>query len=278
MKHMLAALSLMIATPAFAQEHHGSHEMALPSTDAGTAAPAPPQDHAADAYYDPAAMARARWEMVRENGGMTFSQLMIDRAEYRMQRGRDMLMWEGEGWIGGDIDRLAFRTKGESEVGGKLDRAEVQALYSHAIDPWFNLEAGVRQDFGVAPDRTYAVLGISGLAPYWFEVEGAAFLSDKGDLHLRLEGNYDQRLTQRLILQPAIEVNVAAQDVPEQRIGSGFSDIELGLRLRYEFAREFAPYVGVNWERKIGDTARFARLSGEDAASTSFVMGIRFWF
>lgn len=278
MKLVLAAFLTMTAPPAFAQEHHGAHGMTPPSTGEGTGAPAPPQDHAADAYYDPAAMAQARAEMVRENGGMTFSQLMIDRAEYRMQRGRDLLMWEGEGWIGGDINRFAFRTKGESEVGGKLDRAEVQALYSRAIDPWFNLEAGVRQDFGVAPDRTYAVLGVSGLAPYWFEVEGVAFLSDRGDLHLRLEGSYDQRITQRLILQPALEVNVAAQAVPEQRIGSGLSDIELGLRLRYEFAREFAPYVGVNWERKLGDTARFTRLSGEDAASTSLVMGIRFWF
>lgn len=104
------------------------------------------------------------------------------------------------------------------------------------------------------------------------------FVSTRGDAHARLEASYDQRITQRLILQPAMEVNVAAQDVPELGIGSGLSDIELGLRLRYEFAREFAPYVGVNWERKLGDTARYAQRVGDDPAATSLVMGLRFWF
>ncbi len=278
MKHALMMLFVLTAGPVFAQDHHAGHHGGTADPPTATAELAPPQDHAADAYYDPAAMADARADMTRENGGMTFSQWMIDRAEYRVQRGRDIFAWEGEGWIGGDINRLAFRTKGEREAGGGLDHAEVQTLYSRAIDPWFNLEAGVRQDFGAGPDRTYAAIGISGLAPYWFEVEGTAFVSNQGDLHLRVEGNYDQRLTQRLILQPALELNFAAQDVPEQRIGSGLSDVELGLRLRYEFAREFAPYVGVNWERKLGDTARYARREGENAASTSLVMGVRFWF
>ena len=136
----------------------------------------------------------------------------------------------------------------------------------------------MRQDFRPRPERTYATIGIEGLAPYWFEVEGQLFVSTRGDAHARLEASYDQRITQRLILQPAMEVNVAAQDVPELGIGSGLSDIELGLRLRYEFAREFAPYVGVNWERKLGDTARYAQRVGDDPAATSLVMGLRFWF
>jgi len=122
------------------------------------------------------------------------------------------------------------------------------------------------------------VVGIEGLAPYWFELDAQAFLSNKGDAHLRIEGSYDQRITQRLILQPAAEVNLAAQDVPELGIGSGVSDIELGLRLRYEIAREFAPYVGVNWERKLGGSADYARAAGDGASATSLVMGIRFWF
>jgi copper resistance protein B len=243
----------------------------------GTAPPVP-ADHAAEAFYSPAEMARARAAMLRESGGMTFSQLMLDRLEYRLGKGADGYHWEGEGWIGGDINRFAFKTEGEGEIGGSLERAEVQALYSRAIDPWFNLEAGVRHDIRPDPQRTYAVIGIEGLAPYWFEISAQAFLSNKGDAHVRLEGSYDQRLTQRLILQPAAEANIAAQDVPELGIGSGISDIELGLRLRYEFAREFAPYVGVNWERKLGDTARFARAEGDRASATSLVMGVRFWF
>lgn len=241
-------------------------------------APQIPADHAADALYDPAVMARARAVMVHENGGMTWSQLMIDRFEYRAGKGADGYHWEGEGWIGGDIHRLAIKSEGEGDFGGRVESAELWALYSRAIDPWFNLQAGVRHDFRPAPDRTYAVIGIEGLAPYWFEVEAHGFLSDKGDAHLRLKGSYDQRITQRLILQPAAELNIAAQKVPELGIGSGFSDIELGLRLRYEFAREFAPYVGINWERRLDGSARYARAAGENLSATSLVMGVRFWF
>lgn len=310
MKPLLAATALLLAAAAFparAQDHdhmdhgqmdhgameqedHSAHQAPAADAHAGHDGPATdgdiptgtvppvPADRAADAFYNSAEMARARAAMLKESGGMAFSQLMLDRLEYRMGKGADGYHWEGEGWIGGDINRFAFKTEGEGAFGGPLERAEVQALYSRAIDPWFNLEAGVRHDIRPDPRRTYAVVGIEGLAPYWFEVSAQAFLSNRGDAHLRLEGSYDQRISQRLILQPAAEINVAAQDVPELGIGSGVSDVELGLRLRYEFAREFAPYVGVNWERKLGDTARFARADGERASATSLVMGVRFWF
>ena len=262
-----------------ANDPHAGHS--IPANDDAIPrgnAPPIPADHAAEAFYSSAEMARARAAMLKESGGMIFSQVMLDRLEYRLGKGADGYHWEGEGWIGGDINRFAFKTEGEGEVDGRLESAEVQALYSRAIDPWFNLEAGVRHDFRPDPDRSYAVVGIEGLAPYWFEVGAQAFLSTKGDAHLRLEASYDQRITQRLILQPAAELNIAAQDVPELGIGSGLSDMELGLRLRYEFAREFAPYLGVNWERKIGDSARFARAEGEGASVASLVMGVRFWF
>ena len=315
MKPLLAATALLLAAAAFparAQDHgqmdhgqmdhgqmdhgameqedHSAHQAPAADAHAGHDGPATdgdiptgtvppvPADHAADAFYNSAEMARARAAMLKESGGMAFSQFMLDRLEYRMGKGADGYHWEGEGWIGGDINRFAFKTEGEGAFGGPLERAEVQALYSRAIDPWFNLEAGVRHDIRPDPRRTYAVVGIEGLAPYWFEVSAQAFLSNRGDAHLRLEGSYDQRISQRLILQPAAEINVAAQDVPELGIGSGVSDVELGLRLRYEFAREFAPYLGVNWERKLGDTARFARADGERASATSLVMGVRFWF
>ena len=306
MKHIVAtAAALLIFTPVMAQEIHNHQTIdnkqeikdatvhmddvpkdphaghAMPAPDDSVAkgiAPPIPTDHASEAFYPAATMARARAAMVQESGGMTFSQLMLDRLEYRAHKGVNGYAWEGEGWIGGDINRLAFKTEGEGEVSGPLESAELQALYSRALNPWFNVEAGVRQDFRPSPQRSYAVVGIEGLAPYWFEVGAQAFLSTKGDAHLRLEGSYDQRITQRLIAQPAAEVNIAAQDVPELGIGSGLSDIELGLRLRYEFAREFAPYVGIHWERKLGDTARYARAAGEGASATSAVVGIRFWF
>lgn len=258
---------------------HGGMEMigtALPAGDAPP--PPPPMDHFADRQFPQDEMARARERMMREQGGQIFYQVMFNLAEYRARQGRDGYHWDGEAFVGGDIDRLWLKSEGEGAFGEPLDNAEVQALYSRAIDPYFNLQAGIRQDLGRGPDRTYATVGFEGLAPYMFEVEGALFLSTKGDLLGRLEGYYDQRITQRLILQPRIELNLAAQDVPENRIGSGLTDAELGLRLRYEITRRFAPYVGVSYEAKTGRTANFERAGGEDPTTTSFVAGVRVWF
>src|SRR5690606_5387904 len=160
-------------------------------------------------------------------------------------------------------DKLWFKSEGEGAFGGHIESAEVQALWSHAIGPFFDVQAGVRYDF--EPDsHAHAVLGVQGLAPYMFEIDAAAFLSDRGDLTASVEAEYDQRITQRLILQPQIEVAVSAQDIPERGIGAGLTSVEAGLRLRYEFAREFAPYVGFGYEAKLGGTADYARLSGED--------------
>jgi copper resistance protein B len=261
------------------QTRHGGMEMtgtALPAGDAP--APPAPMDHFADRQFPQDEMARARARMMREQGGQTFYQVMFNLAEYRARQGRDGYHWDSEAFVGGDIDRLWLKSEGGGAFGEPLENAEVQALYSRAIGPYFNLQAGVRQDFGRGPNRTYATVGFEGLAPYMFEVEGALFLSNKGDLLGRLEGYYDQRITQRLILQPRVELNLAAQDVPDNRIGTGLTDAGLGLRLRYEITRRFAPYVGVSYEAKTGRTADFARVEGEDPTITSFVAGIRIWF
>ena len=248
----------------------------LPPGDA--TAPAPPSDWYADRIYPRAEMEHSRHEMMMENGGQTIAFISFNLAEYQARKGRDGFRWDGEAWYGGDINRLTIKSEGEGVFGEGIEGAEVQALYSRAIGPYFNAQAGIRQDLGPGPDRTYATIGFEGLAPYWFEVEGALFLSNRGDLLGRLEGYYDQRITQKLILQPMAEFNLSAQDVPESGIGSGLSDVELGLRLRYEIVKEFAPYVGVEWARKVGDTARFARAAGEAASSVSFVAGVRVWF
>lgn len=271
---------VMPAAPA--ADPHAGHTMAMPTTGADLPvgdAPAPPAatDHLADTVFDSARMEQARAVLREEHGGMTVSRTMIDRLELRPGDGRSVYAWEGEFRYGGDIDRLVVKTEGEG-VRGDLADAEVQALYSHAIGPYFDLQAGVRQDFQPRPRRTYAVLGVEGLAPYWFDVEGALFLSDKGELSARLEGSYDLRLTQRLILQPRGEFDLAAQSTPSLGIGSGLSKAEVGLRLRYEIQRQFAPYVGVNFERRFGRTADLARAAGEDVSDTRFVVGLRAWF
>lgn len=254
----------------------GGSGTALPAGDAPPP-PAPKADYA-DRIWGADAMAASRAALRREHGGMTFSQVMIDLAEARVGAGPDGYRWSGEGWFGGDVNRLVVKSEGSGEFGGRLDSGEVQALYSRAIGPYFNLQAGVRQDFRAAAPRTYATIGVKGLAPYWFEVDAAAFLSTDGELTARLGAYYDQRVTQRLIVQPRMEVNLAAQDVSAARIGAGLSEAELGLRLRYEIAREFAPYVGVSWQRKLGRTADFARASGEDAGGAALVLGVRGWF
>ncbi len=251
-------------------------------------APPPPAastgpDHAADAVWGARAMAPVRRAVHAEHGGFTGNRVLIDRLEYRAAKGRDGYAWEGDAWFGGDYDRLWLKSEGEGGFGDALDHGEVQALFSRAIGPWFNLQGGVRQDFGSrkaggGADRTHLAFGVQGLAPYWFELDAAAFLSTRGELTARIAGEYDQRLTNRLILQPRAELNLAAQDVPDQRIGSGLSSLEAGLRLRYEFVPEFAPYIGVEWDRGTGRTAEFARADGKRTGGWSLVAGIRAWF
>ncbi len=234
--------------------------------------------HAADAVYGQGAMAGARTGLREEHGGSETYKVLIDQLEFGLGEGRDSYRWDGQVWYGGDIDKLWLKTEGEGLSGGDLEYGEVQALWSRAIDPWFDLQIGVRQDIGAGPDRTHLVLGVQGLAPYWFEVDSAVFLSDRGDLTARFEGEYDLRITQRLILQPRVELDAALQDVPELEIGSGLTTAELGARLRYEIRPEFAPYVGLQYERAFGGTVDFRRRAGEDVEGWSLLVGLRAWF
>lgn len=274
---------VMPAAPAPADPHAGHDMSAMSAAPADTTigtepAPPVPTDRAAERFYSPQAMAAARAQLALEHGGGTAWKVMLSTAEVRPQSGDDAYAWEGEAWYGGDQHRLVLKSSGEGAFGGDLHSAELQALYSRPIGPYFDWQVGVRHDFEPGPSRTYATLGFEGVAPYWFELEGAAFLSDKGDLSARLEGSYDFRLTQKLVLEPRAELSLAAQKVRELGIGSGVTDAEVGLRLRYEFRREFGPYVGVMHERKFGETADLARAAGEDRDSTTFVVGVRAWF
>ncbi|CAN5254860.1 copper resistance protein B [soil metagenome] len=303
MKGFLSALlASLIAAPAFSQhadhpnstpaaqqkpapDPHAGHDMDTGTGSSSTPPEGPPPPaafsgprHAADVLFDPSAMDEARERLRADQGAISSFRLMIDQGETRVYDGRDGYLWDAQGWYGGDIDKLWLKTEGEGSFGEKTEQAEVQALWSRAITPWFDVQAGARYDFAPEPERGHLVVGLQGLAPYLFEIDAAAFLSDEGDVSARLEAEYELLITQRLILQPRAEVNLAAREVRERGIGSGVNDVELGLRLRYEFAREFAPYVGVDWERKLGTTADFARAEGEDVGDISFVAGLRLWF
>lgn len=258
---------------------HAGHDMSAMARPPGEVAPPPPPtDFAGDRVFGAARMAPARAQLRREHGDVRWSKVMLETLELRPDSGGDAYAWEGQASFGGDIHRLVLKSEGEGEVSHGLEEAEIQALYSRAVTPYFNLQAGVRQDLEPDPRRTYATVGIEGLAPYWFEVGGALFLSHKGDLSARFEGGYDLRLTQRLVLEPTAEVNLSARDVTELGVGAGLSDIEAGLRLRYAIVPEFAPYVGLFHARKFGGTADLARAAGEATRDTRLVVGLRAWF
>jgi copper resistance protein B len=204
--------------------------------------------------------------------------VLFDQFEYRVQDGKDVIAWDGQAWYGGDYHKVFVKTLGEISGSDDVEHAEIQLLYSRLIGHFWDVQGGVRYDVRPDPSRTYGVIGLQGLAPGFFELDLQGFVSNKGDISARLEAEYDILITQRLVLQPKAEINLAVQDVRELGVGSGVNDVELGLRLRYEIRREFAPYIGVHWERKLGKTADFARDENESVDDLSFVAGVRFWF
>jgi copper resistance protein B len=208
-----------------------------------------------------------------------YSMLLVDQLEHGFDHPSNTLRFNGQAWIGGDYNRIWINTEGTRRYSGALEDADVQLLYGRLIAPFWDLQGGVRyfRPRANAPSRGAAVFGIQGLAPYWFEVQAATFISHKGEVSGRAEVEYDLRLTQRLIAQPRLEGNVAVQSVRELGIGRGFSDGEFGLRLRYEVKREFAPYVGLVWTSKFGRTAQFARDFGEPVRNLGLVLGVRMW-
>ena len=205
------------------------------------------------------------------------TKVMIDQLEVRSTGGPDPWVLDAQAWVGRDLNKLWVKAEVEY-VDGKTEEAEAQALYSRAVAPYWDLQIGWRHDFRPKPDRDWLAIGFEGLAPYWFEVDAAAFVGEGGRLAARLEAEYEWIFTQRLVLSPELEVNLHSKNDASVGIGSGLSDLELGLRLRYEIRREFAPYVGVNWTRKIGNTADFARDEGEDTSDVQIVAGVRAWF
>ena len=285
----------MPAQPVAADPHagHDMSTMSMGPPDVPTSADnpgRPPEDsvpaaalsgptHAADVIFGPEAMAASRRILLRENGDVRTTAVVIDRLEAGFGEDHETWLWDVQGWSGGDINRFWWKSEGEGDFDGGLEEAELQALYSRAVTPFWHVQAGLRHDFRLdGEDTTHLVLGVQGLAHYWWEVDAAAFVSTNGDLTARVEAEYDQRITQRLILQPRFEMDLSAGDIPELEIGSGLSSVQAGLRLRYEFRKEFAPYVGVEWSRSFGDTADYVEARGGEPEDTRFVVGLKAWF
>jgi copper resistance protein B len=211
-----------------------------------------------------------------------YTYVAFDEMEYQPGLDSRPVEYRGQGWIGGDYNRFWVMARGEQSSREGVGEFEGQALYSRTVSDYFNAQVGLRLDhhYGEGESATRGLLaaGFGGLAPYWFELRSFLFVSQEGDLSARLEASYELLFTQRLVLEPEIELNAAVQDVPEFGVGSGLNDVELGARMRYEIVRELTPYVGINWLRRTGATADLARLSGEGVSHASFVAGLRWWY
>jgi copper resistance protein B len=208
----------------------------------------------------------------------SFGSLLVNRLEAVHTRGNGFSAYDLQGWYGRDYDRAVLKAQGDID-GGKSEDARTELLWSHAIAAYWNGQLGLRHDSGSGQrDRTFAALGIQGLAPYWFELDTTAYVGEQGRTALRFEAQYELLFTQRLILQSRLEANLYGKRDEGRRLGSGLSDLWVGMRLRYEFRREFAPYVGIEWGGKYGGTADRARAAGLDANELRTVVGLRFWF
>jgi copper resistance protein B len=282
---LVAALVFSVGVPAASAQHEG-HQPQKPAQK-----PAPPgsTDHsehqkpvpALPSFIPPvtdedrkAAFPDVEGHAVHDRGANYF--VLFDQLEWQAAKDGPGISLDSKGWFGGDRDRVWFRAEGDSES-GDLSAAALQVFYGHQMSRWWDLVAGVRQDFRPGPLRTFAAVGIQGLAPYWFEVEGTAYLGSSG-AHFRGEVDYELLLTNRLVLQPLLEVEIFGTSDPERGIGAGLSTTDAGFRLRYEFRREFAPYIGVTWSNKFGGTADFAEAADERTTGARLVTGLRLWF
>ncbi|WP_067562386.1 copper resistance protein B [Halofilum ochraceum] len=213
-----------------------------------------------------------------------YGQIMFDRFEYQAGDDEDVFLWDAQAWYGGDTNRLWITTEGEDlqsgDEGGEVESFDVQ--FSHRFDRFWDVQAGVgyQTTYGPGPDRDRAsvIVGVQGLAPYWFEVDAGLRVSEDGDASAEFEAEYDWRFTQRLVLQARGETSYAFDEVEEFGVGEGLTGLTVGLRARYHISREFAPYVGLTWRDRFGDTADLLEAEGEDTESSAVVAGVRWWF
>lgn len=269
------------------RQHHAMHDM--PHADPASTAQQAAHQHTAPAATtsprepipaptaDDIAAAFAPLRSHAMHGAGINHYVLLDRLEASDNHTGSGQDWEARAWLGGDIDRLWLRSEGERRRGQTHD-ASLEAFYGHAISPWWDVLLGARQDLAPGQRQSWAAIGVQGLAPYKFETEATLYLGSGGRAAFRLEAEYDVLLTNRLILQPRIEADVALTDDDRRGIGSGLEEVEAGLRLRYEITRKFAPYIGWVHSRRFGDSA--PRGDGDDtpARESRFVAGVRVWF
>lgn len=232
---------------------------------------------AADEIYGAGEMAASRAALRDGHGNQVNSLVIAERLEFS-DGDEDSLVWEAQAWLGTDVNKLWLKTEGERLASEGFEEAELQLLYSRAVSPFWDFQAGLRHDLEPSPSQSHLVLGFQGLAPYWFEMDSALFVSEDGDVTARIEAEYEILLSQRLILQPRVELNLAMTDEDARQVQRGLFDSVFELRLRYEIRREFAPYIGLSWGGDFGSTADLLEDRGEDPRGLAIVAGVRAWF
>lgn len=206
-----------------------------------------------------------------------YGHALLDQFEARLGDG-GQFRYDGQAWLGTDENKLWVKSEGLVTQYGQFTDGQHEVLADHAITSYFDVQAGLRSDLDNGTTRTWAALGIQGLAAYFFDLEATLYASDQGHYAARLVGSYDLAITNRLFLQPEAELNFYTRSDPTRGVGPGLATIDSGLRLRYELSRKFAPYIGVSYQGAYGETAQFTRLSGLNPNDVRFVFGIRCWY
>jgi copper resistance protein B len=287
---LCGTLDLLAASVALADGSQESTPHSQHSTSQSTAPSPPPEPNADETASETAHVPpdppehtmgdmpyREMAAMMQMDDRARTTMVLFDQLEWRNAAGGNAVAWDAQGWYGGDYNKIWVRSEGE-RVGGTTQDARADLLWDHTFARWWSVQAGGRQDFGTGPARTWAALGVQGRAPYWFETQATFYVGELGRTALRLKSEYELLLTQRLILQPEAEANLYGKADPARQLGSGLSDLEIGLRLRYEIRREFAPYIGIVWSRQFRGTADRVRETGGDPSDVQFVAGVRAWF
>lgn len=240
---------------------------------------APPKDKAVrKTAIDTTGKPQKNFHTLFTNDNEWFAQLRADRLEYRTNGDEQLYLWDGDFWIGGDYNKLYIESEGERTTDGTTESADIEVFWNHTISSFWDSQIGIRHDFEPGESRSFFAAGLQGMSPYQFEIDATSYISEDGDISATLEAERDFYITSKVAVQPRLETTIGVDDVPEYTLGQGFRTVELGMRARYEFSRKFAPYVGVEWEKSVGETADMMRAENEDPDKVFFVSGLRFWF
>lgn len=286
---IFSAIFCFTSLPVAAQEHP-HHDVPVQATHEGKEpkpadyqSPHPPPEPGKEIRKiaeDAPGKPQENFGVVSMHDNEPFFQVIGDRLEHRSDGDKQIALWDLDAWYGGDYNKFYVESEGKWNTDkDEPETVSMEAFWNHTIRSFWDTQLGIRHDIlKDKEDRSFLAAGVQGMAPYIFEVDATAYLSEDGDPSAIFEVERDFYFTQRIVVQPRFETEFAFTDVPEYNIGAGFTGVETGLRVRYEISRKFAPYIGVSYEQSLGETEDMLEAAGEDTSSTAFVAGLKFWF